>query len=60
MYNYPKIDLNDDQRRVVDKAVDWFYNSPEQVFQYIGAAGTGKSTVMLAILSELKPIMVLI
>lgn len=54
MYNYPKIDLNDDQRRVVDKAVDWFYNSPEQVFQYIGAAGTGKSTVMLAILSELK------
>lgn len=45
--------LNDQQEKIVKKAVDWFYNSSEQVFQYSGSAGTGKSVVMNAIIQAL-------
>ena len=47
------IELNDGQEAVVKKAINWFYNSSEQVFQYSGAAGTGKSVVMNAIIERL-------
>ena len=42
------IQLTDQQQKLVDKIRDWFYNSSEQVFQFSGAAGTGKSTVIQA------------
>ena len=45
--------LNDQQEKIVKKAVDWFYNSSEQAFQYSGSAGTGKSVVMNAIIQAL-------
>ena len=45
--------LNDQQEQIVKKAVDWYYNSSEQIFQYSGSAGTGKSVVMNAIIQAL-------
>lgn len=45
--------LNSQQEDLVNKAIDWFYNSSEQVFQYSGAAGTGKSVVMNEIIQRL-------
>lgn len=47
------IKLTDGQQRVVDEAYDWYFNSSEQVFQISGAAGTGKSTVIYAIIQRL-------
>ena len=47
------MDLNEDQQKIVDLAVDWYKNSSEQVFQYSGAAGTGKSVTMNAIIQAL-------
>ena len=47
------MDLNEDQQRIVNMAVDWYNNSSEQVFQYSGAAGTGKSVTMNAIIQAL-------
>lgn len=47
------MELNKDQQRIVDLAVDWYRNSSEQVFQYSGAAGTGKSVTMNAIIHAL-------
>jgi exodeoxyribonuclease-5 len=38
--------LNDEQEDTVSGAIDWYLNSPEQVFQYAGKAGTGKSVVL--------------
>ena len=35
-----------EQDRLVSEIVDWYYNSSEQVFEYSGPAGTGKSFVM--------------
>lgn len=45
--------LNKGQRRVVDAAVDFFRNSSDQIFQFSGNPGTGKSVVLNAIISEL-------
>lgn len=35
-----------EQDDLINEGVDWYYNSPEQVFQYSGKAGTGKSVVL--------------
>ena len=48
-----KITLNEQQQLIHDKAVYWFYNSPDQVFQIAGAAGTGKSVLIGEILRTL-------
>ena len=45
--------LTDEQEKLVDEAVDFYYNSSEQVFQYTGGAGTGKSVVANAIVERL-------
>lgn len=45
--------LNPDQEYVVSKAVDWFINSTDQVFQYDGPPGSGKSVVLNAIVERL-------
>ena len=48
-----RINLTDSQQRIVDAAVNWFYNSSEQVFQFAGNPGTGKSVVMNAIIEAI-------
>ena len=45
--------LTPKQQYIVDKAVDWYYNSSEQVFQFAGNPGTGKSVVMNAIIDAI-------
>jgi ATP-dependent exoDNAse (exonuclease V) alpha subunit len=46
--------LNEGQEQIVSEAVDWYKNSSEQVFQFDGRAGTGKSVVLNAIIKRLK------
>lgn len=46
--------LNQDQSFIVNKAIDWYYNSSEQIFQYSGNAGTGKSVVLNEIINRLQ------
>ena len=45
--------LNQDQSRIVSKAVNWFFNSSEQIFQFSGGPGTGKSVTLIAIVDAL-------
>lgn len=45
--------LNDEQEYVVNKAVEWFYKNDEQVFQYAGIPGAGKSVVLMEIIRRL-------
>lgn len=55
--------LNQSQQFVVDEAVKWFNNSNEQLFQFDGPPGSGKSVVLneiikrldLDVLSEVAP-----
>ena len=46
--------LNKGQEKVVNEAIRWFRNSSEQVFQYSGNAGTGKSVVLNEIIRRLR------
>jgi exodeoxyribonuclease-5 len=48
-----KLKLNSGQEKIVQEAVDWYFNSSEQVFQISGPAGSGKSTVLLAIIQRI-------
>lgn len=45
--------LTPKQQAIVDAAVNWYYNSSEQVFQFAGNPGTGKSVVMNAIIDAI-------
>lgn len=45
--------LTDKQQFIVDRAVDWYYNSSSQIFQFAGNPGTGKSVVMDAIIKAI-------
>lgn len=45
--------LNYEQAFVVEEAVKWYLNSSEQVFQYDGKPGTGKSVVLNEIIQRL-------
>lgn len=47
------IELTQEQEQIVKDAVNFYNNSSEQVFQYSGKAGTGKSVVMMAIIDRL-------
>ena len=53
MMNSNRIHLTDKQQKIVDDAVDWYYNSSEQIFQFAGNPGTGKSVVMDAIIKAI-------
>lgn len=46
--------LNPMQQKIVKDAVNWYKYSGEQVFEYAGYAGTGKSVVLNAIIDELN------
>lgn len=48
-----KIVLTEKQQKIINKAVDWYYNSSEQIFQFSGNPGTGKSVVMDAIITAI-------
>ena len=45
--------LNPDQEFVISRAVDWFKYSSEQLFQYDGPPGSGKSVVLNEIVNRL-------
>lgn len=45
--------LNDEQEFIVSKAVEWYNTSTEQVFQYDGPPGSGKSVVLNEIVNRL-------
>lgn len=45
--------LNDEQEKIRQAAVNWFRNSSEQLFEYSGPAGTGKSVLIFEILKSL-------
>lgn len=47
------IQLTPKQQCIVNAAVNWYYNSSEQIFQFAGNPGTGKSVVMDAIISAI-------
>ncbi len=47
------IHLTDKQQAIVDAAVYWYHNSSEQIFQFAGNPGTGKSVVMNAIIEAI-------
>lgn len=46
--------LNTQQQVIHDEAIYWFHNSPDQLFQIAGAAGTGKSVLIGQILKTLN------
>lgn len=46
--------LNQGQSEILKEAINWYYNSPEQVFRIDGKAGTGKSYLIGAILQSLN------
>ena len=48
-----KYELNQQQQFVHDEAIKWYRESPDQVFQIAGAAGTGKSVLIGEILRTL-------
>lgn len=45
--------LNPGQEKIKNEAKDFYYNSYDQVFQFAGEAGTGKSVVLRSIVEEL-------
>jgi hypothetical protein len=46
--------FNSGQAAVIDAAVNWYKNSPEQIFQISGNPGTGKSVVLNEIIHRLR------
>ena len=46
-------ELNQGQKYIVDEAVKWYHNSYEQIFQFDGPPGSGKSVVLMEILKRL-------
>lgn len=45
--------LNRGQEEIKNEAINWFRNSSEQLFEFEGSAGTGKSVLIYEILREL-------
>lgn len=48
------IKASSEQQKIVNAAVDWYYNSSEQVFQFAGRAGRGKTFVLHKIIQALN------
>jgi len=53
MLKRPIYNLNSDQMFVVENAINWYFNSSEQLFQYDGPPGSGKSVVLNEIVNQL-------
>lgn len=43
----------DEQRFIINEAVKWYYHGSDQVFQFTGGPGTGKSVVLNGIISAI-------
>ena len=54
MIFFPNVVLTDEQEKIKNEAVNWFFNSSEQVYSVAGPAGSGKSLLMAKILEELR------
>ena len=48
------MEFNNGQKRTIQTALDFFYNSSNQVFEFAGNPGTGKSVVMGEILRQIQ------
>ena len=48
------IQFTSEQIDIINDAVNWYFNSSEQVFQFAGPPGTGKSLVMNEIIKRIK------
>jgi hypothetical protein len=46
-------EFTDEQEKLIQDAVNWYWNSPEQVFQFAGGPGTGKSVVLNEIIRRI-------
>ena len=45
--------LNDQQEKIKNEAINWYFNSSEQLFEISGPAGSGKSILIAEILKSL-------
>lgn len=45
--------FNEGQNRIIEAAIQWYYNSPNQVFEFDGPPGSGKSVTLNQIIREL-------
>lgn len=45
---------NEGQEKIINAAIDWYYHSDEQVFEFSGGPGRGKSFVLNLILEQLQ------
>lgn len=45
-------ELNDEQKFIIQEAQPWYYKSTEQLFQYSGVPGAGKSVVLMEIVKS--------
>lgn len=52
--NSGKIHFTEEQERIINLAIDWYRNSSDQIFQYSGNPGTGKTVLMQEIIRRLK------
>lgn len=50
----PDIILTDEQKILIQKLKSWYFNRVKPYFAYSGAPGTGKTTVINALIDELK------
>lgn len=49
-----KINFTEEQMKIITEAVDWYFNSSEQIYQFSGPPGTGKSLVMNEIITRIR------
>ncbi len=48
------IQLDSNQQRAKDLALDWFHNSSDLIFRIFGYAGTGKTTIVSQVIEDIK------
>lgn len=46
--------FTEEQENLIREAINWYYNSSEQIFQFAGNPGTGKTVVMNEIIKRLR------
>lgn len=54
LFDAENITLTPKQQFICDKAIDWYHNSSEQIFQFAGNPGTGKTVTLKGIIKRLN------